>query len=209
MRSGQASRKNPPPSQPLPDVTRPPSYLLLLGAGLLAAGCLAQEHERPPLQPLPDSLLAARPIPAPVVDTTALPRELPDIMLPALEGDSLRLSSYRGRTVLLTFWATWCPPCRTYIPDLNQLLTGMHDDNIAVIGITVDSDPEKVRSFVAAYDIQYPVAFDTGLLSSALGGVYSLPTSFIISPEGHVLERITGTLPPTQLQSRFPHIAPN
>lgn len=106
-------------------------------------------------------------------------------------GDSVSLSDYAGKVVLIDFWTTWCPPCKISIPNLKILYDKYHDDGLEVIGVSVDrvasiKDELKVQKFVKDYDMEYPVVYSTGRMRSLYGGITTVPTFFIIDREGMI-----------------------
>jgi thiol-disulfide isomerase/thioredoxin len=162
---------------------------LLLG-GLIVA-CRTEPSATAPL--IPDSTVTEAGKAIEVPET--LP-PLPDLVLTDIQGDTLALADYRGRVILLNFWATWCAPCLQEMPDLNRLHQDLEDEGVAVIGVSTDEGgPEAVRAAVENLGIAYPVILDDGTLSDHLGGVYALPTTFIVDAQGNVTSRIIGIFP--------------
>lgn len=107
------------------------------------------------------------------------------------EGKVTRLSDYRGKWVIVNFWATWCPPCLAEIPGLNA----MKRENVAVIGIAVSySSANEVLDFMKHHGISYPVILGNEDVASIFGGIDSLPTSFLYSPDGELVGRHEGPL---------------
>lgn len=107
-----------------------------------------------------------------------------DFQLTDLEGNEVDFSSFRGKTVFLNFWATWCPPCIAEMPDIQDLHDKTKDD-VAFVMISLDEDPEKARKFIKRKEYNFPVYF----LNSALPSVYnprSIPTTYVISPDGKI-----------------------
>ena len=81
----------------------------------------------------------------------------PDFSLPTLTGEPLTLSSYRGKVVLLDFWATWCDPCREEIPHFVELQTKYGSQGLQIIGVSMDDSPEPVRDYAQRVKINYPI----------------------------------------------------
>lgn len=117
---------------------------------------------------------------------------VPDIELQTLAGNPLRLSSLRGRVVLLNFWATWCVPCRAEIPDLSAMQRELGERGLSVIGVSWDDTPDGVREFQNEIRQDYTVLLGGEGVQSRLGGIPSLPTTLIIDREGRIRQKIIG-----------------
>ncbi len=120
-----------------------------------------------------------------------------DISLPPTT--DLQLEDYRGKIVLLNFWATWCGPCRYEIPDLVRLNKSVDKSRVSVISILLDKDgtPEQIearlRGFVETYKINYPVFIDAeGRLHQAFGSFPYVPATFLIDPTGKIEKSYAG-----------------
>ena len=121
------------------------------------------------------------------------PSPAPDFSLETLDGDTFHLSDYAGEVVVLNFWATWCAPCRIEIPDLIDLQEDLGDEGIQVVGISIDHDGrEIVQEFADEVGFNYPILLDEGEVADKFGGVYALPTTIIIGPDGMIQRRISG-----------------
>jgi thiol-disulfide isomerase/thioredoxin len=122
------------------------------------------------------------------------PAAVPAFTLTALDGHPLSSSDWRGKVVLVNFWATWCPPCRAEIPDLIAL-QNKYRDKLVVVGISEDDGPvEDVKRFVAEQKMTYPVAMTSPELRKIFRGVVALPTTFIIDPDGKLEQKHIGML---------------
>ena len=111
-------------------------------------------------------------------------RPAPDFNLPQLNGQTLQLSSYRGKVVLLDFWATWCVPCRAEIPHFVELQQKYGDRGLQIIGVSMDDSPEPVRDFYQQFHMNYPVVMGTAKTGELYGGVLGLPIAFVIGKDG-------------------------
>jgi len=121
----------------------------------------------------------------------------PEFTFTSLQGSAIRLSELRGKVVIIEFWATWCPPCRESIPELNKVSEKFRDKNFQLLGISVDKGGDalsKVRDFVKEYSVVYPVMVDNGSVNVAYG-VSGIPVMFIIDKEGKVVKRHMGFFP--------------
>jgi peroxiredoxin len=121
----------------------------------------------------------------------------PNFTLTDVRGGKVDLSGFRGRVVVLEFWATWCPPCRESIPELNALYDKYKDKGVAVLAISVDKGDgalSTVNSFMKENAVRYPVLMDDGKTNRSYG-VTSIPALFLIDKEGRVVKRIAGFMP--------------
>jgi thiol-disulfide isomerase/thioredoxin len=138
---------------------------------------------------------------APGADRTAPEFALPRLR-PSDEGDTVSLSDYRGKTVLLNFWATWCPPCRAEIPDLVEFHDRTAGSDVVLVSVNQtfsEGGIDRVSSFVRETGIEYAVLLDrTGEVSRAYG-VRGIPTTFVIGEDGRVKERVYGAVSRSRL----------
>lgn len=124
----------------------------------------------------------------------------PAFELSTTTGDKINLADYRGKVVILDFWATWCGPCRRGIPDLVELKNEYKDKGFEVIGISVDQSNtiNKVKPFMEQYNINYPVAYANNEVIQNYGGIDAIPTSFVINKEGKIISKHVGLMPKAQ-----------
>ena len=117
----------------------------------------------------------------------------PSLQLQNLEGKSVRLSDFKGKVVVLNFWATWCSPCREEIPDLVSLQKEYAARGLVVLGVSMDEgDPARVASFAKKFGINYPLVMGDAKTAEAYGGIQVLPTTFIIDRKGNVVDGLQG-----------------
>jgi peroxiredoxin len=118
----------------------------------------------------------------------------PDFELMALDQSSLSLSDYRGQYVLVNFWATWCPPCRAELPDLVAFYEDHADEGFMLIGVNERESAATVQGFLASQNLDFPVALDVNGTLMNPYAVSGLPSSFLIDPEGRIVQSWPGMI---------------
>jgi peroxiredoxin len=113
-------------------------------------------------------------------------RQQADFTLADLRGAKHSLRDLRGKVVLVNFWATWCPPCRKELPDLETLYTRFKDQGLVILAIS-DEDAAKVKPFIASRDIQFPVLLDAGRKVNELFQIEGIPKSFVYDRGGKLV----------------------
>jgi thiol-disulfide isomerase/thioredoxin len=143
----------------------------LIGLGLLAAlpAVRAQGQGMSPLPAVPPA---------------------PTLRLPDDDGKPVDLARYKGRVVLVNFWATWCPPCRKEFPSLGRVKKLFKPDRFEVLAVNVGEDPDSVFSFTGL--TEFPVLFDRDAKAMAAWSVRGLPTTFLVDRQGRLAYRATG-----------------
>jgi cytochrome c biogenesis protein CcmG, thiol:disulfide interchange protein DsbE len=115
-----------------------------------------------------------------------------EIPLTLADGQSTRLSNYRGQVVVLNFWATWCPPCVEETPALEQLQRRIAARNGVVLGVSVDDDEAAYRKFLQEHGINFPTARDSSKKSALDYGTVMYPETYIIDRKGKIVRKIIG-----------------
>jgi len=146
--------------------------LLVLAVGLLAAGCATAEGEK-----------AA------------------DFALPSIDGTTVKLSDYRGKIVILNFWASWCPPCRKELPDFAAFHRENREKGVAVVGIAVDEAVPAIKKLVAESGVGYPVVLGDRKLQADYGGIRAVPTTFVIDKAGTIVKKHLGMMSKADLEA--------
>jgi thiol-disulfide isomerase/thioredoxin len=116
-----------------------------------------------------------------------------DFTLKDMNGVDVRLATFKGKVILLNFWATWCGPCKAEIPGLVEL-QAQYKDDLVVLGFSVDDTVEKLQPYVAEYRINYPVLIGNGRedVQDAYGPLWGIPVSVIIGRDGTIAKKHSG-----------------
>jgi peroxiredoxin len=115
-----------------------------------------------------------------------------DFTLTDIDSKKLSLADYRGKVVLLDFWATWCTPCREEIPHFVEMQQKLGPQGFQVIGISMDDEAKPVKAFFQQYRINYPLAVGDDKLAQRYGGVLGLPVNFLIDRDGRIVKKYLG-----------------
>lgn len=138
--------------------------------------------------------------------TSSVFGRLPDHEFKLHGGESVQMSDFRGQVLLVNFWATWCGPCRREIPELVRLKEEYGSKGFEILGISVDEEGfEIVNPFLNDYDINYPIVIDDYTYGNKLGGVYMIPTTYLIDREGNIIFRKIGEI---KVKEILPKIEP-
>ena len=117
----------------------------------------------------------------------------PDFSLQSLDGSAVRLSDYRGKAVLLNFWATWCAPCKIEMPWFVELQKQYGPQGLQIVGVAMDDASTKdIAAFAKEMGVNYPVLIGKESVGDAYGGVQFLPESFYIDRSGKILDKAFG-----------------
>jgi cytochrome c biogenesis protein CcmG/thiol:disulfide interchange protein DsbE len=118
----------------------------------------------------------------------------PEFKLETSAGQSIALTDYRGKAVLVNLWATWCPPCRAEMPAIEKVYQEYQTQGLIVLGVnsTIQDDPAAIAPFVKQYNITFPILLDVNGEASDLYELRSLPTSFFIGRDGVIKEVVVG-----------------
>jgi peroxiredoxin len=127
-------------------------------------------------------------------DAPKVGRPAPEFTLLDLDGRPLRLSDLRGKTIVMNFWATWCPPCRKEFPELVRLYDRNADRGLVVLGMDLQESPRIVRSFADEFGARFPIVIDTKGDVAARYRLIGLPTTYFIDTEGVIRAQHIGLL---------------
>lgn len=145
-----------------------------------------------------------------IAPTTELPLA-PDFTVYDADGNAYKLSDFRGKPVVLNFWASWCGPCKMEMPDFNTTYGELGDElHFLMVNMTDGSQEtfESASSFIADSGYTFPVYYDTSYEAAIAYSVYSLPTTYFIDQEGHAIAQATGAIDAETLQRGIDMIYP-
>jgi peroxiredoxin len=125
---------------------------------------------------------------------TPLPErpDAPDFELKDPDGDIHRLSEFRGKPVIVNFWATWCPPCREEMPSMQRAWEQVREEGIVMLAINVGEDEDTIFQFTANYPVEFPLLMDTDASVVQSWPIRGLPTTFVVDTEGKLAYRAIG-----------------
>jgi len=141
------------------------------------------------------------------------PRPAPAMMLKDLDGNTHHLKDYRGKVVLVNFWATWCPPCRAEMPSMQRLKTMMRDRPFAILAVDMAETEKEIRDFLKEFKeapLDFTILLDPKGKAMKDWKVHVFPTSFVVDAEGNIRFAIAGSIewdeadPSGKIESLFP-----
>lgn len=125
----------------------------------------------------------------------------PDFTLQTLDGRKVKLSDYRGKAVLLNFWATWCGPCKVEIPWFMDLEKQYGPQGLVIVGVAMDDDGKApVTKFAKEMNIDYTVLLGNDDVADQYGGVEGLPTTFYLDREGRIVKKVAGLVSHSEIE---------
>jgi thiol-disulfide isomerase/thioredoxin len=138
-----------------------------------------------------------------VVEAAPAAKQMPSFSLPdAVTGASVSSGSFSGKTLLVTFFATWCPPCMQEVPDLIDLQEQYGEKGFSVVALSVDQSGAKVvKRLVERRFINYPVLMADGATAKGFGGVAGIPTTFLVNGQGIIVKKYPGYVPHAILEN--------
>jgi peroxiredoxin len=162
---------------------------------LALTACSPKKEDKPPAPKVTASAEKAN-APAVAASMEALPKygPAPTWKLQDVNGKEVTSDEFKGKVVVLDFWATWCPPCRAEIPGYTELMTKYGADGLVIVGVSMDEGgPEVVKPFMEKMKINYPVLMANEGIAAAFGGMDAIPTTFIIDRSGEVRDKKVGS----------------
>lgn len=130
-------------------------------------------------------------------------KPLADFSLQTLDGRTVQLSDYRGRTVLINVWATWCPPCRREMPDLHALYLRYQPSGVELLALNAGESPDLVEEYIQQSGFTFPVLLDPGTEVLNQLGIHDYPTTILVDPQGVVQVLHIGLLTPAAMDTEL------
>ena len=130
-------------------------------------------------------------------------RPAPDFTLTDLEGNSVTLSDFRGKVVFINFWATWCPPCRAEMPDMEAIYQEYKSKDVVVIGVDLLEDENEVRQYVQQGGFSWTFVIDTTGAVATNYGITAIPTSLFLDKEGVIRAVSIGAMTKRAMESKL------
>lgn len=128
----------------------------------------------------------------------------PDFELASVDGKNVKLSDYRGKAVLLNFWATWCEPCKIEMPWFVDLQKKYGEQGFQVIGVAMDDAPPKeIAEFAQKMGVNYPILIGKEKVGDDYGGVQFLPSTFYVGRDGKVIDRVFGLVSRSEIENNI------
>ena len=166
-----------------------------VGIGLLAVPLFVKRTPAPPAEGS-----ASASVEPPSLDSAAAPKcqehaaTALDVALKDVNGATIHLADYKGKVVLLNFWATWCGPCKVEIPEFVDLYTTYKDRGFVILGVLSQDTPSQadLKTFLTEHKMDYPVVYPSEKIETAFGELIGLPTSFLIGRDGAVCGKQLG-----------------
>jgi peroxiredoxin len=109
-----------------------------------------------------------------------------------MHGATVNLADYKGKVVLLNFWATWCGPCKVEIPEFVRAYEAYKDQGFVVLGVSIDDTAEQLQAFAKQYKVTYPMLLNQENVEEAYGPIYGVPVSFFIGRDGLICRKQMG-----------------
>lgn len=128
-----------------------------------------------------------------LLNKVAKPFSAPDTEIADLNGTRHKLSDYRGKPVIVNFWATWCPPCRAELPSMNRAWAKVKDEGIIMLAVNVGETEETISHFNVDYPIDFTILLDQAGMYAPEWKIGGMPTTFIVDSNGLVVYKVVGT----------------
>ncbi|CAM3905411.1 peroxiredoxin family protein [Mesobacillus thioparans] len=155
------------------------------------------EGEKKTTAPSEESVETTEDIPGAKLSSLKEGAEAPELELKTLEGETIKLSDYRGKRVILNFWATWCPPCKAEMPHMQNFYEDYHDQGVEILAVnltSMDKGVDEVQKFVDEYGLTFTIPLDEEGTAGTTYQAFTIPTSYILDENGVITKKIVGPM---------------
>jgi peroxiredoxin len=129
---------------------------------------------------------------APILHPISKAIKAPDLVLIDLDGNTHNIADYRGKVVLVNFWATWCPPCRDEMPSMQRVWDKLKDKGFVILAVDVGEDADNIIPFTMEHDLEFPILLDKSDKTARAWRVRGMPTSFLVDKQGNIVYQALG-----------------
>jgi len=134
------------------------------------------------------------------INQNSIKTKAPDFKLKDLDGNELSFNNLRGKKVFLNFWATWCPPCKAEMPEIEKLYQETKNSDLVIVTIEIGEPLSDVKAFIGNNNYNFKVLLDSNQSVAAQYGISAIPTSFFIDKEGNIISKHTGPMNTDQMK---------
>ncbi|WP_102264136.1 peroxiredoxin family protein [Mesobacillus jeotgali] len=155
------------------------------------------ESEKNTTAPAGESVETTEDIPGAKLSSLREGAEAPDFELNTLDGKTIKLSDYRGKKVILNFWATWCPPCKAEMPHMQNFYEEYNDQDVEILAVNLtnmDKGADEVKKFVEEYGLTFTIPMDEEGYAGTTYQAFTIPTSYILDENGVITKKIVGPM---------------
>lgn len=155
------------------------------------------ESEKKTTAPTEEAVETTEDIPGAKLSSLREGAEAPDFELKTLGGETVKLSDYRGKRVILNFWATWCPPCKAEMPHMQNFHEEYNDQGVEILAVNLtnmDKGVEEVQKFVDEYGLTFTIPLDEAGNAGTTYQAFTIPTSYILDEKGVITKKIVGPM---------------
>ncbi|MGF2616917.1 thiol-disulfide oxidoreductase ResA [Rossellomorea vietnamensis] len=135
--------------------------------------------------------------------------QAPDFVLQDMEGNTHRLSDYKGQGVFLNFWGTWCKPCEKEMPYMENQYQAFKDEGVQILAVNVGESDFQVNKFIEEHDLTFPVVVDSEKDVQNIYGIKPLPTTLLVDEDGKIERIVTGEMTEADIEQHMESIKPN
>lgn len=168
--------------------------LLLAAIAIIAINFF--EEDAPPID-TSESTSSASAQDAPLAEGLSQGQVAPDFTLTDQNGETVKLSDYRGKKVILNFWATWCPPCRAEMPHMQEFHENNADGDVVILAVNLtaqDNGDEAIRSFIDEFGLTFSIPMDETGSTAQTYQIRTVPTTYILNTKGEIAQKIVGPM---------------